>query len=132
MVAGAGEGQLPRSISEIPAGRESELMMSAAGGEQPFVLAFIYPIHKAVSRPGSLFTSTVEGKLFSMSLDCIESSEHGVQFSEVVGSRGMTKPPAQTCPLLGQFKMLECQLMAGFCVISELILILYARSLVPI
>lgn len=66
VVAGAAEAtrELPRSIIEIPAGRESELMMSAAGGEQPFVLAFIYPIHKAVSRPGSLSRSTVEGSCF--------------------------------------------------------------------
>lgn len=67
-----------------------------------------------------------------MNLDCIENSENRVQFSEVLGSRGVTKPPVQTCPPLGQLKILECQLMAGFCVISELILILYARSLVPI
>lgn len=67
-----------------------------------------------------------------MILDCIESSEHRVQFSGVVGSRGVTKPPAQTCAVLGQLKMLECQLMAGFCVISELISTLYAWSPVPI
>lgn len=67
-----------------------------------------------------------------MSLGCIESSEHRVQFSEVLGSRGVAKPQVQTCPLLGQLKMQECQLMEGFCVISGLILILYARSLVPI
>lgn len=48
-----------------------------------------------------------------MSSDCIESSELRFQFSEVVGSRGTTKPPAQTCPLFGQRKMLECQLMGG-------------------
>lgn len=62
----------------------------------------------------------------------MESSENRVQFSEVVANKGVTTAPVQTCPLLDQLKMLERQLMAGFCVISELILILYARSPVPI
>lgn len=56
-------------------------------------LAFIYQTHKIVGRSGSLSISTVEGgKLFSMSLDCIESSEHRVQSSEVVGSSGVAEP----------------------------------------
>lgn len=49
--------------------------------------------------------------MFSLSLGCIGSSQLRFQFSEVVGSRGTIKPPAETCPLFGQCKMLECQLM---------------------
>lgn len=94
-------------------------------------LAFIYSIQKAVGRPGSLFISAVEGSCFPWAWT-VESSELRCQFSEVVGNTGTTKPPAQICPLFSQHKMLECQLMEGFCVISELILILYARSPVPI